>query len=172
MHVALVYIVFILALIIILGGCIVLFIKTLIKPDEEIKNGMMGNISKFHFFPLLCTSGLFIIGECIDSYNKTNPEAIIDHIKGRFYSGLVLSIIALISFIIIYIKTDINTQDWWVILLLKKGTYSYLIVLIWYYFCYNIFYIHSIGVIYDDSEDNHNLNLNLLDWMKGCGLAF
>lgn len=171
MHVALVYIVFILALIIILGGCIVLFIKTLFKPDEEIKNGMMGNISKFHFFPLLCASGLFIIGECVDSYDKTNLNAIKAHIKGMYYSGLALSILALISFIIIYIKTEINTQDWWVILLLKKGTYSYLIILIWYYFCNNIFYIHYISILYADEPDPKD-SLNLINWIKGCGLAF
>ena len=62
MHVALIYIVFILSLIIILGGCIVFFIKTIFKPDDQVKNGMMGEFSKFHFFPLLCTSALFIIG--------------------------------------------------------------------------------------------------------------
>ena len=60
MHVSLIYIVFILTLIVILGGCIVFFMKTIFKPDDQVKNGMMGEFSKFHFFPLLCTSALFI----------------------------------------------------------------------------------------------------------------
>ena len=66
MHVSLVYIVFILALLVILGGCIIFFTKTIFKPDDQVKTGMMGDFSKFHFFPLLCASALFIIGECVE----------------------------------------------------------------------------------------------------------
>jgi hypothetical protein len=61
--------------------------------------------------------------------------------------------------------TDLNTNDWWVLLLLKKGTYSCLIVLIWYYFCYNIYYTHRASA---ENEDP----VKALDWAKGCGLAF
>ena len=160
MHVSLIYIVFILTLIVILGGCIVFFMKTIFKPDDQVKNGMMGEFSKFHFFPLLCTSALFIIGECIDTDTENK-----DHGKSMIYAGLVFSILALASFIFIYIMTDLNTNDWWVLLLLKKGTYSCLIVLIWYYFCYNIYYTHRASA---ENEDP----VKALDWVKGCGLAF
>ena len=160
MHVALVYIVFILTLLVILGGCVVFFIKSIFKPDDQVKNGMMGEFSKFHFFPLLCTSALFIIGECVDTDTKN-----LDHGKSMIYAGLVFSILALASFIFIYIMTDLNTNDWWVLLLLKKGTYSCLIVLIWYYFCYNIYYTHQASA---ENEDP----VKALDWVKGCGLAF
>ena len=60
MHVALIYVVFILALIIILGGCIVYFVKTICKKDDQVITGLMGDFSKYHFFPLLCVSALFI----------------------------------------------------------------------------------------------------------------
>lgn len=160
MHVALVYIVFILTLLVILGGCVVFFIKSIFKPDDQVKNGMMGEFSKFHFFPLLCTSALFIIGECVDTDTEN-----VDHGKSMIYAGLVFSILALASFIFIYIMTDLNTNDWWVLLLLKKGTYSCLIVLIWYYFCYNIYYTHRASAENEDSE-------KAWDWRKGCGLAF
>ena len=160
MHVALVYIVFILTLLVILGGCVVFFIKSIFKPDDQVKNGMMGEFSKFHFFPLLCTSALFIIGECVDTDTENK-----DHGKSMIYAGLVFSILALASFIFIYIMTDLNTNDWWVLLLLKKGTYSCLIVLIWYYFCYNIYYTHHASA---ENEDP----VKALDWAKGCGLAF
>jgi hypothetical protein len=70
--------------------------KTIFKPDDQVKNGMMGEFSKFHFFPLLCTSALFIIGECIDT-DTTN----LDHFKSMKYAGLVFSILALASFIFI-----------------------------------------------------------------------
>jgi hypothetical protein len=158
MHVSLIYIVFILALLIILGGCIVFFIKTIFKKDDQVKTGMMGQFSKFHFFPLLCASALFIIGECVDK-NIAN----LNHDKKLVVSGLVFSILGLASMIFIYIMTDLNTQDWWVLLLLKKGTYSCLIILMWYYFCYDIYYVR----LADKPLDPKNL-----DWQKGCGLAF
>ena len=169
-HVALIYIVFILALLITLGGCIVFFIKTTCKPDDHVKNGMIGDSSKFHFFPLLCTSALFIIGECsnIVTIDEKFYENLEEHNKSMIYAGLAFSILALASFIFIYIKTDLNTQDWWVILLLKKGTYSCFIVLVWYYFCYDIYYVHSASVKLDDIYDVDKE----MKWLRGCGLAF
>ena len=103
---------------------------------------------------------LCFIYQCIDTDTKN-----LDHFKSMKYAGLVFSILALASFIFIYIMTDLNTNDWWVLLLLKKGTYSCLIVLIWYYFCYNIYYTHQASV---ENEDP----VKALDWFKGCGLAF
>jgi hypothetical protein len=160
MHVSLIYIVFILTLIIILGGCVVFFVKTIVKKDDQVINGMMGQFSRYHFFPLLCASALFIIGECIDQ-NVTD----INHYKNMYVCGLVFSLLGLASMIFIYIMTDLNTNDWWVLLLLKKGTYSSLIVLMWYYFCYDIYYVHF--------HDKPNEDLKKMsDWAKGCGIAF
>jgi hypothetical protein len=173
MHVSLIYIVFILALIVILGGCIVFFMKTIFNKDDQVKNGMMGNFSKFHFFPLLCASALFIIGECVDEY-KHKPEDFHekyqDHLKAMRISGLVFSLIGLASLIFIYIMTDLNTQEWWVLLLLKKGTFSCLIVLMWYYFCYDIFWVRYFDVFTDGNADDM---IKVWDkWAKGCSLAF
>ena len=159
MQVSLYYICFILTLIIITGGCFVFFYKTICKKDDQVVNGMMGQFSKFHFFPLLCASALFIIGECI--YVDEEKE---NHEKNRAISGLVFSIVGLASFIFIYIMTDLNT-DWWVLLLLKKGAFSCLIILMWYNFCYGIYYVHS----YDKPNEDPDKDL---DWKKGCGLAF
>jgi len=176
MQVSLYYICFILALIVITGGCFVFFYKTICKKDDQVINGMMGQFSKFHFFPLLCASALFIIGECVDNLDKDdwNTEKEEDHFKNMYISGLVFSIVGLASFIFIYIMTDLNT-DWWVLILLKKGAFSCLIILMWYSFCYDIYYVHKYDRLsskrddqnYDEDEDS-----NLLDWRKGCGLAF
>ena len=159
MQVSLYYICFILTLIVITCGCVIFFVKTIFKKDDEVINGMMGQFSKFHFFPLLCASALFIIGECADN----DLDEGLDHFKKMYISGLVFSLIGLASFIFIYIMTDLNTKDWWVLLLLKKGVFSCLIVLMWHCFCYSIFWVHY----YDDPADD-----KLLDWKKGCGLAF
>ena len=158
MQVSLYYICFILTLIVITCGCVIFFVKTIFKKDDEVINGMMGQFSKFHFFPLLCASALFIIGECVD-----NDLDDAEHEKKMYISGLVFSLIGLASFIFIYIMTDLNTKDWWVLLLFKKGVFSCLIVLMWHCFCYSIFWVHY----YDNPNDN-----KLLDWKKGCGLAF
>ena len=167
MQVSLYYICFILTLIVITGGCIIFFVKTIFKKDDQVINGMMGQFSKFHFFPLLCASALFIIGECVDNdidiFKPTWQLDAEEHKKKMYISGLVFSILGLASFIFIYIMTDLNTNDWWVLLLLKKGVFSCLIVLMWYNFCYNIFYVHS----YDKPDDE-----KMGDWIKGCGLAF
>ena len=164
MQVSLYYICFILTLVVITGGCIIFFVKTIFKKDDQVINGMMGQFSKFHFFPLLCASALFIIGECVDNIDSNfTGDDLHNHFKDMYISGLVFSIIGLASFIFIYIMTDLNTNDWWVLLLLKKGVFSCLIVLMWYNFCYNIFYVHS----YDKPDDE-----KMGDWIKGCGLAF
>ena len=67
------------------------------------------------------------------------------------------------SLVFIYIMTDLNTDKWYVILTLKKGTYSCLMALMWYNFCYNIFYVRAITK--PESKD-------LGDWLRGCGIAF
>ena len=159
MQVSLYYICFILALIIITGGCFVFFYKTICKKDDQVINGMMGQFSRYHFFPLLCASALFIIGECVDQNVNNN------HDKNMVVCGLVFSLLGLASMIFIYIMTDLNTNDWWVLLLLKKGTYSSLIVLMWYYFCYDIYYVH----IHDKPNEDPKKRS---DWTKGCGIAF
>ena len=170
MQVSLYYICFILALIIITGGCFVFFFKTIFSKDDQVINGMMGQFSKFHFFPLLCASALFITGECVDQ----DLESGYDHLKKIYISVLVFSIIGLVSFIFIYIMTDLNTNDFWVLLLLKKGAFSCLIILMWYSLCYNIYYVH----FFDKREENDDfpidssLSEKMLDWKKGCGLAF
>ena len=115
MHVSLIYITFILTLVIILGGCIVFFVKTICNKDDRVINGMMGQFSKYHFFPLLCASALFIIGECANQ--KANYKDQFNHDKNMRISGLIFSLLGLVSLIFIYIMTDLNTNDWWVLLL-------------------------------------------------------
>ena len=157
MQVSLIYIVFILTMIIALAGFILYMMKSTCKKDDAVFGGMIGPWSKFHFFPLLCVSALFIIGECSDN---PVPKSNHHHGKDMLISGLIFTIIGLGSLIFIYIMTDLNT-DWYILLTLKKGTYSCLITLMWYHFCYLIYPIRTM----DNPKDN-------LDWMKGCGISF
>ena len=52
MNEIMIYIVFNFSYTIIFIGCVVYIIKTLIKKDHQIIEGMLGTISQFHFFPL------------------------------------------------------------------------------------------------------------------------
>ena len=160
MHVALLYIAFILSLAIILFGFILYFIKTLNSKDQNIIKGMLGPITKYHFIPLLFASSLFIIGE---SYkDRTDFEK---YGKDMHIAGLVLSLLGLMSLIYTYLHTNLDGCKWWEILLLKKGAYSCLIILMFYYFCYDIFYVHIGNNPEETYEDEWN-------WRKGCGLFF
>ena len=171
MQAALIYIVFILTLIIIVAGfCFYM------KKDDAVYNGMMGQWSKFHFFPLLCVSALFIIGETYDDlFKKTfgvyhKKLDYDDRWKSMVIAAFIFTIIGLASLIFIYIMTDLNT-DWYILLTLKKGTYSCLIVLLWYYFCYLIYQLRQVH--YNDTDDpKKQADLKLPDWSKGCGIAF
>ena len=161
MESALIYVVFILTMIIVLAGFILYMIKSTCKKDEAVFNGMMGQWSKFHFFPLLCISAMFLVGEVSDDYNTKEH-----HKRDMQITCYLFDILGLCSLIFIYIMTDLNT-DWYVLLTLKKGTYSCFITLLWYYFCYDIFYLR-----YTDSIENPDKDYKLTDWLKGCGIAF
>ena len=178
MQAALIYIVFILTLIIIVAGFCFYMVKSTCKKDDAVYNGMMGQWSKFHFFPLLCVSALFIIGETYDDlYQKVGrfdrrKDDYYDRWKSMVIAAFVFTIIGLASLIFIYIMTDLNT-DWYILLTLKKGTYSCFITLLWYYFCYLIYQlrdVHEKDYIKDHPLSNKDFKMK--DWAKGCGIAF
>ena len=177
MQAALIYIVFILTfVIIVVGFCIYMFKScSCFKKDDAVYDGMMGQWSKFHFFPLLCVSALFIIGETYDDYHdkivKRELEDAFDQLKAMVISAFVFTILGLASLIFIYIMTDLNT-DWYILLTLKKGTYSCLIVLLWYYFCYLIFELRFVHYVDYHISSNKRKDFHILDWAKGCGIAF
>ena len=157
MQVSFIYIVFIFTMIVALAGFIIYFVKSTFKKDDSVYGGMMGPFSRYHFFPLFCVSALFIIGECSD---RPTPKNNVHHHKDMLISSAVFTILGLCSLVFIYIMTDLNT-DWYILLTLKKGTYSCLITLLWYYFCYLIYQLRTIDTIKDN-----------LNWIKGCGIAF
>ena len=164
MQSAMLYIVFIVTMIIALAGFILYMVKSTCKKDNAVFDGMMGQWARFHFCPLLCVSALFIIGENVDNpVPKNNTH----HRKDMYISSMIFTILGLLSLIFIYIMTDLNT-DWYVVLTLKKGTYSCLIVLLWYNFCYLIFWLRVL----DASDNPQDKPLSLRNWSNGCGIAF
>jgi hypothetical protein len=164
MQSAMLYIVFIVTMIIALAGFILYMVKSTCKKDNAVFDGMMGQWARFHFCPLLCVSALFIIGENVDNpVPKNNTH----HEKDMYISSTIFTIIGLLSLIFIYIMTDLNT-DWYVVLTLKKGTYSCLIVLLWYNFCYLIYWLRYLDFV----ESPWNKKPSMKNWKNGCGISF
>ena len=112
-------------------GCVAFILKTLFWKENSIIDGMMGKFSQFHFFPLLCAFIMTVLGEIVDDNNR----------KDITYTGLAFSLIGTASMVFIYIMTDFVTIDWWSEYALKKGTFSCLVILFWYNFCYDIYWV-------------------------------
>ena len=102
-------------------------IKSTCNKDNSFFESINGDWSKYHFIPLFAASILFIIGESMKDHRDDEPENI---------WGLIFVIIGLLSLIFIYMKTNLPPE--WLPATIKKGTYSCLITLEWYYFCYDI----------------------------------
>ena len=135
-------------------GCATLIFKSFIKKDQAVLDGMLGKYSKFHFIPLLFGFVMSLLGELLkkDDFNG-------DKIA---YAGLVISLVGLACMIFVYIFTNINSNEWWVSYVLNKGTFSCLIILFWYNFCYDIYLVRHSNA--PGKTDN--------DWYKGINLAF
>jgi hypothetical protein len=120
--------------------------------DENVLNGMLGNISKFHFIPLLCVAILFIIGESTDKDKGFNNT--------QLFFFLVFTILALLWMIIIYIYTKIDSPEY-VNFIIKNGAYSCLISLL----IYNLFVVIWEYILKNKDGDPTKFN-------KNCTTAF
>lgn len=151
MEETLIYIIFALLLIVFLVAFIIFMIKSTCKKDAGIFNEMFGTFGKFHFIPILCGAVLFLISETLEK-NKNR------HDKDRNIAGMIFVIIGLASMILIYIKTNLPGD--WMSATIKKGAYSFLIALEWYYFWYDIANLRI------NDEWNHKTTI------KTCGILF
>lgn len=126
----------------------------LYKDDEMIVNPMFNKFSQFHFVPLLLISIINIIMQ--DTYY--DPK--IKDIKGHLIIDIIFTIISLGGLILIYIKTELF-HDWFIVLTIKKGVFSFLIIILWYNFFYTIVLLGY----------NNNLD-EPLDFFKATGITF
>ena len=120
---------------------------------------MIGNLSKFHFIPLICVSSLFIIGE---AYNDNTFK------EGQYFFNLFFTFIALGSLIFIYIQTKLE-KPLYAAYAIKHGSYSCLIALLIHNIGYSISAYSSHIVFkkgkFDSMEDYYN-------WLKWCYIIF
>lgn len=157
-------------LIISLCGFVVYIIFTTYKKNLNLYNDMLSSWSKFHFIPLLFISALFILGSNIRNYDDDIDGY--KYIKMLLIFDIIFTIIALISLIIIYIKTTLNC-DWYIVMAIKKGAYSTFIVLLWYNFFYTIICLRTVDCITDNLKDTDSeYTNNLISLYKVTGILF
>ena len=80
------------------------FIFSSFKKDSGIVNGMLGDISKFHFIPLVCASALSLIGLTLKQYKEESSA------KGIIVTAMIFSLLGLFSVIFISFKTDLSSS--------------------------------------------------------------
>ena len=129
-----VYIVFIVTMAISTSAFFVYLLYSICIKTNGVFNGMMGNISRFHFIPLICASALFLIGEDIDDDKEP---------KDLLIASLIFTIVGFISLILIHFKTIVD--PWYITLLIKNGAFACLIALFTYNICNCIL---QIGIIH------------------------
>jgi hypothetical protein len=147
-----------------LGFVAYLVYSTCIK--SNVFDGMMGSLSRFHFIPLACAGGLFLVGETISE--SENP-------KDLLIAALCFSIIGFISLILVHLKT--NMEPWYASLLVKKATFSCLIALFTYSICYTIYQLGVINELNNFTLEQLikyilNGKNNLADFINNCATAF
>ena len=124
----------------------------LYKGDNSLIDPLFTNITKYHFVPLLLVS-------FINMNMQINNE--MEEMEGEIITDLVFTFIALGLLGYIYIKTNLEHKNWFFILTIKKGLFSFLIIILWY----NLFYASLlIGCLNCEEE--------ILKFLKGAGIAF
>ena len=126
----------------------------LYKKDEMIINPMFNKFSNFHFIPLLLISLINILMQ--DTYHNAN----LSDIKGHLILDLIFTMTALGFLILIYFKTEF-VHDWFIVLTIKKGVFSFLIIILWY----NFFYVSELLAINNADIDK------IYDVLKASGIT-
>ena len=118
---------------------------------------MLGDLSKFHFIPLLLIAGLYILSISGSYISGAAKETFKSH-RTLISFNLIFTIIGLICLIIVYLRTELNC-DWYIILTIKKGVYSSFIIILLYNFFHMIVSFKFINFYLDvNNENNYEKN--------------
>ena len=126
----------------------------LYKGDNTIVDPFFDNMSKYHFIPFLLVS--------IMNLNAFAADGEYDEIKkfqGEIITNFIFTIISLGCLGYIYYKMVFN-HEWYIVLTMKKGIFSALIIILWYNFAYSIV---LLGIINSKTP---------VSFLKGSGIAF
>ena len=162
------------AILMIIGtiGFFIYLIKSVIKKDDHVFEGMMGTFSRYHFIPLVCASALFLGGF---TQEKSLSGLVLDSeffdkeqlgkYRGEFAVNLVFSIFGLLT--LIFVKMQTKIENPYVVYSIKDGLYSCLIALFTYCLFYSSYYIGLMTRLKD-----LELWENIPKYKKVCGIVF
>lgn len=134
-------------------GFILYFKNTALTKNQSYISAFQGDMTKFHFVPLLLMSFVFIILSDIPS----NTSCVF---------GLIFSLLACGSLGFIYFRTELEAE-WYEIITTKKGTYSCLIALSWY-----SFFFFCAGLTNKDNYNGISILFSFIVCLGNLGLAF
>lgn len=126
----------------------------LYKGDNSIVDPLFDNMSKYHCIPLFLVS--------IMNMNALAAKGKYEEIKdfqGEVIANFVFTVISLGCLGYIYFKMEFN-HEWYIVLTIKKGIFSILIISLWYNFAYSIV---LLGIINSKT---------LSSFLNGAGIAF
>ena len=115
-------------------GFINYLISTVYLRDEKVYIGLFDNFAKFHFIPFLAIAGIYMTNEIF---------ADLIYYVECLYINTALSLAALVLLIIVYAKIKLASK-WFLVLFIKKGTFSGLIILLWGNITLNIYIFLAI----------------------------
>ena len=120
-------------------GFINYLISTVYLRDEKVYIGLFDNFAKFHFIPFLAIAGIYMTNEIFAGLNYYYFECLC--------INTALSLAGLVLLIIVYAKIKLASK-WFLVLFIKKGTFSGLIILLWGNITLNIYIFFPKGEVY------------------------
>lgn len=110
-------------------GFVIYLIFTTCNKDENLYNWMLGRITKFHFICFIFVAGVYMVDQFNDlsilkqdNFKKFNTK----YNNGVQITSIVFGLISIISLIFFYINIALPC-DWYIVLIIRKGTFSCLI---------------------------------------------
>jgi hypothetical protein len=126
-----------------------IYLKNIIYArDEKLYQALFGDQSKFHIIPLITYSVIsMILNQSENTVLSLKKEGSYDPLAlNAFY--FIFSLISLASIIFVYIKTEMDCE-WYVVMTIKKGIYSFIIVESLYHVLESIFALRFHNIIDD-----------------------
>lgn len=137
------------------------YVKNIIYTrNNNFYYGLFGTFSKYHFVPLILYAGINIIMDIyISLYKGILTPTLVTKIKNDTKFDLValcafymlFSLLTLLSIIYIYYTTEMKCE-WYIVMVIKKGIYSLLIVESLYFFFDSIFYLRFVNIAASTSK--------------------
>ena len=157
-------------LIISILGFLVYVINIIYQRNNNLYISLFGQYTKLHFVPLILYSTInILINTDVFPYLLRNrlefPELFPKMAFFTFY--LIFSILCLLFIIFIYYSTDMNCE-WYIVVAIKKGVYSMLIVECLYHFLESIFYLR----VFDLANSDYIPEDSKKSLYRGGGIAF